>query len=185
MKNIIIAIAAVVAVMLMPAPASAQDSIPATTGGAMAHFTWGADVGGSVDMSGNDMSSLDISANFGYKNHVIRLLGAGASLNMMVSNSCRSFPFYAIVRTSFTKRPTLCFVEARAGASINYMQRNISQTGLYLSGGIGINLATGRTFRSHLILSYSFFDRGYVTYKDIDYSVPDIHYLGVKIGISF
>lgn len=152
---------------------------------AMEHFTWGADVGGSIDMSGHDMSIIDISANFGYKSDILRLLGAGASLNLMVSNSCRSFPFYAIIRTSFTRRPSLFFVEARAGASINYLQNNINQTGLYLSGGVGINLATGRTFRSHLILSYSFFDRGYITYKDQDYSVPDLHYVGVKIGISF
>jgi len=153
--------------------------------GAMAHFAWGADIGGSVDMSGHDMSTLDISAHFGYKNSIIHLLGIGANLNMMVSNSCRAYPVYGIIRTSFTKRPTLCFMEARAGAAINCLENNISQTGLYLSGGIGINLATGSTFRSHMVLSYSFFDRGYATYRGEDFSVPDLHYVSVRIGISF
>ena len=75
----------------------------------MSHFCWGADLGGSIDMSGHDMSTIDIGANFGYKNDYLRLLGIGASLNMMVSNSNRSFPIYGIVRTNFMNRPSLCF----------------------------------------------------------------------------
>ncbi|MDE7125286.1 MAG: hypothetical protein K2O12_02245, partial [Muribaculaceae bacterium] len=92
---------------------------------------------------------------------------------------------YAIFRSSFTKKTTLCFMETKAGASVNYLPNNISQTGLYLSCGLGINLATGRNFRSHMILSYSFFDRGYVTYDGEDHSLSDLHYIGVKIGLSF
>lgn len=149
------------------------------------HFCWGADVGGGVDMTGNNMSYIDISANFGYKNDLIKMLGVGAGLNVMVSNSCRSFPVYALFRTSFTTKPSLCFMELRTGASVNYLPGNESQTGLYLSGGLGVHLATGRTFSSHLVLSYSFFDRGYITHEGTNFSMPDLHYAGIRIGISF
>ncbi len=149
------------------------------------HFCWGADVGGGVDMTGNNMSYIDLSANFGYKNNLIKMLGVGAGLNVMVSNSCRSFPVYALFRTSFTTKPSPCFMELRTGASVNYLAGNESQTGLYLSGGLGVYLATGRTFSSHLVLSYSFFDRGYITHQGTNYSMPDLHYAGIRIGISF
>ena len=98
----------------------------------MSHFCWGADLGGSIDMSGHDMSTIDIGANFGYKNDYLRLLGIGASLNMMVSNSNRSFPIYGIVRTNFMNRPSLCF----------------------LMLGLGYHLTTLKTMSVRLVCSY-------------------------------
>ncbi len=151
----------------------------------MSHFCWGADLGGSIDMSGHDMSTIDIGANFGYKNDYLRLLGIGASLNMMVSNSNRSFPIYGIVRTNFMNRPSLCFFDARAGVSLNYFEDNVSQAGLFLSGGIGFNLALGQKFKSHIILSYNYFDRGYYTRDGVDYNQPDLHLVTMRLGVSF
>lgn len=149
------------------------------------HFTWGADVGGSIDMTGNDMSTVDLAANVGYKNDFLRLLGIGANLNMMVSNSNRSFPIYAVVRTNFRKKPTFCFLDAKGGISINYFPENVSQTGLYLSGGVGFNLASGRTFRSHIIISYSYIERKDIKDRSWGANNEDLHLVSLKIGVSF
>lgn len=148
-------------------------------------FTWGAELGGSIDMTGNDQSTIDIDAYFGYSNSFVKLLGVGANINMMVSDSNRSFPVYAIFRTNFRKTPSLLFMDLRGGVSVNCIGDTKTQSGLYLSGGLGINLATGKTFSSHLIVSYGYFERKTVEYKSNFYPLGDLHTVSMRIGVSF
>ena len=68
-------------------------------------FAWGADLGSSIDMSANDMSSIDLSLAFGMRRGWINFLGVGAQGNIMISNSYRSFPFFSIIlSTSIVRR---------------------------------------------------------------------------------
>ena len=87
-------------------------------------FTWGASAGASIDMSGNDMSTVDFEISFGMRRGWINFLGIGAEADIMVSNSCRSFPLFAELRTNFTDRPTLAFWDIKLGASLNYLEHN-------------------------------------------------------------
>ena len=146
-------------------------------------FAWGAAVGGCIDMTSHDMSSVNLDANFGYRNSWINLLGVGASIDMMVNSSVRSFPVYAVLRTGFSKNPTLLFGDFRIGCAFNKLNHK-NQTGLYASPGLGVNLATGRTFRSYIMLSYIYNDMQGV-YKDGDKPIHSLHMACVRFGVAF
>lgn len=163
--------------------ASAQDAD--IRGQSWRHFAWGAEVGGAADLTSNDLSSINLSAFFGYQNSWIDVIGVGASVNMMVSSSVRSFPVYAMFRTSFSSRPKLAFMDLRGGIAINNPTYGHQQTGLYVSPGIGFNLARSNTFCSYLMLSYVYngmkpFDLG-----DRKCDVDGLSMACLRLGIRF
>lgn len=103
------------------------------TSESLAHFTWGIEAGGAIDMTSHDMSTVDINAYFGYRNSWINMLGLGASINMMVDNSSRAFPVYFMFQSSFRQKPSLAFFDFRTGVSFNNTQYDKQQTDFYLS----------------------------------------------------
>lgn len=147
----------------------------------LGHFAWGIDAGSSVDITCNDMTSIDLHAYFGYKGPWLNFLGAGAGINAMINNGSRCYPVYMMLRTSFCRQPQLCFLDLRAGVSFNSIMDNKSQTDLYGTLGVGFNLATGRKFSSHLIVSYNYMPLRHVETFD----TPYLHYAAIRIGCSF
>ncbi len=150
-----------------------------------AHFTWGADLSSSIDLTGQDMTSINIDANFGYKGNYLQLAGLGAGIRMMTSNSSRCFPIYAIARSNFSLKPTLCFAEVKTGISLNNLYTDIYQHSFYGSLALGIRLATGRTFSSHLLLAYEFMQVSRTTDAEAIRPLNDIHYASISIGVNF
>lgn len=149
-------------------------------------FAWEAETGGSIDMSAGDMSSIDIAASFGYKRGVVKFIGVGAAMNVMVNNSARSFPIYLAFKTNFRRRPSLVFLDLRGGVSMNYLPNDYQQNAFYGMAGLGINLAQGKKFSSYLVLAY--------TYKQFDnieleggrlIRLDDIHSACVRLGVTF
>lgn len=169
---------AVIALLLFPVSMSARDN-------AVTHFVWGADLGGGVDMSSNDMSTINLDAYFGYKGGILDVAGIGAGINMMVNNSNRAFPVYAVIRTGFRTRPTLCFLDLRGGVVFNNVGDTTTRSALYLSPGLGFNLAGGKSFQSYLTLSYVY--NGMRPYADSEreYDINGLHMACVRIGIAF
>lgn len=165
------ALAAMAFALPLSAAASSTDEWP------MTHFAWGADVSSSIDMTGQDLSTFNIAAQFGYKNSAIQMLGAGAEIDMAVGNSSRMYPVYAIIRTSFVPRSMRCFFEAKAGYSFNDMTAGGSHNGIYGSAALGVNLAMGRNFRSHIVIGY--------TYRQFRHSYHDLSAVTAGIGINF
>lgn len=174
----------------------------------LGHFTWGADLGSSVDLTANDMTSVDINGYFGYKGPWLRFLGVGAGINTMLSNASRCYPLYAMIRTSFSSRPQLCFLDLRLGVSINNILNYSSQTDFYGSIGLGVTLAKGKKFTSHIILSYNFMPiRPHTVYTEVPVTdspgevfegestptttvesqvpFPDLHFAAIRIGCAF
>lgn len=149
------------------------------------HFTWGIDLGSSIDMRGEEMTNINLDAFFGYKNDYFKVLGIGAELDIMTGNSSRSIPVYAIMRTSFLPGQHQLFGDFRAGISMNDVYDFKSQTGAYASAGLGITLAKGSTFRSHLIVGYTFIGRSDFDLADGVYHCPDLHFATLRLGISF
>lgn len=147
-------------------------------------FTWGADVGASIDMSGDDMSTLDVNVAFGMSRKWINFLGVGAEADIMVNNSCRSFPMFVQFRTNFRNRPSIVFWDVKGGVALNYLEHNHQQTGAYVSTGIGFYLARSDKFSSHLIIGYTFKERRPV-YGELTHEFKDLHYAGVRIGVVF
>lgn len=148
------------------------------------HFSWGADIGSSIDLTTHDMTFVDLNAYLGYKSNWIRFAGAGASISSMINNSSRCYQVYGLLRTSFSSRPRLCFMDLRAGATFNTFYDNIKQTKPFGSLGLGITLAAGRHFTSHLIIGYTFIP--VTKFKNPDNTeVPDLHFASIRIGCAF
>ena len=149
-------------------------------------FAWGADFVGAIDLSGNDMSTIGLDAFFGIKMPAVSILGVGAGINISVATPYRQLPLFMIFRTSFSKRPQLCFLDLRGGVSVFDIRNGRNQTGAYVSAGLGVNLAASRKFRSSLSLSYTYFGRkDYIDNAGQEVKAPDLHGATVRLGISF
>lgn len=174
----------VIVVILSVLTSFAAEKAPRDVTG-WSHFAWGAEIGGGIDLTSNDLSSVNLGAYFGYRNSWIDMLGIGAEVNMMVSNSVRAFPVYAVFRTGFSKKPTLLFMDLRGGVVFNNLSYGDSQTRAYVSPGIGLNLAGGKTFQSYITISYVY--NGLKPFELADRSI-DVNGLSmacVRLGIRF
>jgi len=149
-------------------------------------FCWGAQVGGSIDMSEQNMSTIDLSATVGMRHAWIKMLGIGVGADIMVSNSCRNYPLFVTFRTDFSSRcRKLLFMDTRLGIANNTFPGEMHRTGFYGYGGLGINLAKGRRFASFITIGYSFVQRGDMADGDETVHLPHLHYASVALGVSF
>lgn len=155
---------------------------PQNSGG---HFAWGADLGSSIDMTGNAMTSINFGGFVGYRNNWFRMLGIGGDIHMMMSNSSRAIPVYGIMQTSFCNRPRLCFMDLRAGLSMNNIENLNTQTGGYGSLGVGVTLAHSHKFSSHFILAYTFISRRDFDTDEGVYAVDNLQFATLRIGVCF
>lgn len=175
-KKLILAILAVVACC---GAARAQESNPL-------RFAWGASLATSIDMTEGDMSNIGIEAYAGIKAPGVQMLGIGSGMCVPVTNALRSIPLFIIARTNFRTRPTLLFMDARAGIGINYLDRTDGhQAGAYGSLGLGIRLASNDKFQSHLIIAYTYMGRKDYYVGEERVPLPDLHMATLRLGISF
>lgn len=148
-----------------------------------AKFVWGAEIGGSVDLSANDMSSFDISLDMGMRYRWLKFAGIGVGADIMVSNSCRAFPVYCHITTDFHTLPQLLFLDVKGGATFNYMENNRQTTGAYAYAGLGINFARTAKFCSYMTIGYTFIQQPYDPEAIVSHS--DLHNATIKLGIRF
>lgn len=149
-------------------------------------FTWGLDVGSSIDLTAQDMSTINGDAYFGLRTPVTEVIGVGAGIHAMVGNNSFTYPLYAIVRTSFSRKPRLVFGEIRGGVALNtFFGASGTQIAFFLNPSVGFHLATGRTFRSYLAVGYELntaaSDPDPVTGK----TLGSISCANVRLGITF
>lgn len=147
-------------------------------------FAWGAEIGGNIDMSGHNMSSVDINAKFGIRWRWIRFLGIGAEGDIMVTNSGRVFPLFVNFRTDFAQSDQLLFMDLRGGLALNYLYDE-QDTGGYFSAGIGVTLAKSKTFSSHIILAYSFYGQEKCLNGLTVRKCPGLNEATLRLGIAF
>ncbi len=187
-----IALAALAAAALAAAPAAhaapGPDELRLTL--ARPTFAWGAQLGGSIDMSGQNMSSIDFNGTVGLRYKWIKLFGGGVGSHIMASNSCRSYLVFGTLRTDFlSSRRGLIFADLRGGAAINSYPGDVQRTGLYGFAGLGINLATGLKFASYITLGYSFVQRGDITTGAPEAPhtthLPHLHCATAALGVCF
>lgn len=148
-------------------------------------FSWGAEAGASIDLTGHDMSAIEFNASFGYKRGWIKFIGAGVGADILIFNSCRSYPLYIDFRTNFSQRSSLCFWDLKLGASLNYLPNNNQQTGAYGFTGVGVNLASSAKFQSYILLGYTFRERRDFNDGEELVKLPSLHYATVRLGVSF
>lgn len=182
---------------LIAAAAFAVSSLGA--GAQTGHFAWGADAGGAIDLSGHDMSTLNLDAYFGYRGGVIDMAGVGAGLNIPVNNSRREFPVYGMVRSSFSHRPRPMFFELRSGVVFNSHPDSDTDTraDFYISPGVGFRLAFSRIFTSYIVVGYIYnglhTDAGLVNPDNpssgpgdgLSRAINGLHSAVIRLGINF
>lgn len=150
------------------------------------HFTWGADIGTSIDLSGNDITTFDVDIALGLRRGWLNFIGVGCGANLAISTSQHCYPAFVLFRTNFTDRPTRCFWELKGGAAVTVFDDAQRCTGIYAGTGLGIKLAAGAKFRSHLVIGYTFVQRSRDVLEGIAYpNHADLHYATMKIGIAF
>ncbi len=176
-------ITAVVLAIVLSASTLKASEIPASR--EKVKFAWGANLSGNVDMSDHDLSALGLNAEFGFRWKAIRFLGIGAEGIMMVNGSNRCYPLYVNFRTDFSQRERLVFLDLRGGASLNYFNDSSSETGAYFSGGVGITLATGKTFSSHIIMAYTYLGQEKCYIGDYERNCAGISMVTLRLGVSF
>lgn len=148
-------------------------------------FAWGLDAGSAIDMTGCDMSAVDICGYLGYTGGYMRFLGGGAGIDMMVSSGSNVYPLFAILRTDFSNRPRLLFMDLRGGIAFCNIENYAQQCNPYGSLGLGVTLAKGKTFSSHVILSYNYTRLNDVHLEERVIKLSDLQYACIRIGISF
>ena len=146
-----------------PAPTTAAATSAAAP--SSVSFSWGAEIGSTVDLSGHDMTSLDFSAYFGMRRSWLDFAGVGAAANIVVNNSSRTYPLFANLRFSFTPRNPLLFADLRGGMalhSIDVVSGNKFRP--FAQVGVGVYLARGKSFSSYLIAGYAWYSRSGISY---------------------
>ena len=148
-------------------------------------FRWGADVGATIDMTGQDASSYDISISLGYSRKWINFIGFGAKASFAAGNSSRAFPLFLNFRTNFRNTPSVMFWDVRGGISLAYPGDNRSHTGAYGATGIGFYLARSSTFSSHILIGYTYRQQK-PEWAPKDFApTKDLHMATLKIGVMF
>ncbi len=153
---------------------------------ALKPFTFGAEAGASIDMSGNDLSSFDIDIFGGYRSHIIKCFGLGAGLHNSFSNNRYYLPIYALFRSNLFSDKSLFFVDFRAGYSMNQMHKKEHQGGFFAAAGLGINLSVSRKFGSHILIGYNFYQLSpFTDEKGVYQDINSCHLVSIRLGISF
>lgn len=147
-------------------------------------FAWGAGLCSNIDLSQHSMSTLGINAEVGMRWKWIRFIGFGAEGDFMVSNSSRAYPLYIDFRTDFKNSNQLLFLDLKGGLTLNYLYDSHSTNG-YASGGVGINLARGKTFASHIILAYTYLGQDKCYIGNYERKCPGISMATLRLGITF
>lgn len=130
------------------------------------HFTWGADVGASVDLTAHDMSTFDLDVIWGYKSNLIKTAGLGVGIHRTVQGGDNFIPVYALFRSSFTTRPSLLFFNARIGYSFNTVENSPMFGDFNSALGCGVNLSRSKKANTYIIVSaaYRYFNKRHQDY---------------------
>lgn len=150
------------------------------------HFTWGGEVGASVDIGGYDLSTFDLDLIIGYKNSWIRTLGISAGLHRDFSAGTHFVPLQVVFRSPLTASNKICFLNLKSGYSFNTVNNDSgTHGGFILTTGIGFNLAMSKNFNSHLILSYEYIRLNKKQNQLIDKRRTNVDLIQILFGVTF
>ncbi|MDE5875963.1 MAG: hypothetical protein K2H47_00425 [Muribaculaceae bacterium] len=149
------------------------------------HFTWGVDIGASIDVTANDQSTFDADVVFGYKNSWIRLVGIGGGIHRSFGSGDNFIPLYVIFRSSFSPQPRLFFLNFKAGYSFNTIGNAATYGDTTASIGLGINLAMSKRFQSHIIIGYGFRHYSSRHQSSMELSSANVSLAQLSIGVNF
>ena len=145
----------------------------------------GAELGANIDLSGTESSCFDIDIYAGYRKGMIQSAGVGVGIHPSFAHRRMFIPVYAMFRCNLKPNKSLCFVDVKAGLSINELTSEKHNTGAYVFGGIGFNLASTRRINTYAILGYSFTQISPFHENNTQYNESGIHAVSIRIGVTF
>jgi hypothetical protein len=148
-------------------------------------FAWGANLAGGIELSGHNMSTMGINGEFGLQYRWVRFFGASAEANFTVGTSSRIYPLSVVFRTDFSNTRKLVFLDLRGGLALVYKDNEGQQSQPYGSAGIGVTLANGKNFASHLIIGYTYVGQDECMRGERRLDCPGISYASMRLGLSF
>lgn len=149
------------------------------------HFTWGADMGSSVDLTGHNLTTFDLDINFGYASPAIQVFGLSVGLHRALGSGNTFVPICGILRTSFRSKPSRFFLNLKAGYSFNTIQDDNYKGGLQLSAGLGIILQRSKKVQSHIILGYGYYHINRSQVHSLSFNVNHVDFAQLSIGVNF
>ncbi len=152
---------------------------------AFSHFTWGAEAGSSLDMTSHDLSTFDADVLIGFKNSFIKIVGFGAGLHRSIHSGNNMIPVYAVFRSSFRSKPSLCFLNLQAGYSFNTYGDSKTMSDLYGALGLGINLQKTSKASSYVILSLACQHLNDKNKEAVKFDTNYILFAKLMIGVTF
>lgn len=152
---------------------------------ALSHFTWGAEIGSSVDLTAHDMSTFDLDVLLGYKNAYIKLAGIGAGIHRSIHTGNNFIPVYAVIRTSFRKRPSLLFMDLQAGYSFNTISDSKVFGDYTCSLGLGFNLKQNSRWKSHIIIAAGYRHFNGQHRNDTGLDIENVFLARLLLGVNF
>ena len=152
---------------------------------AFSHFTWGVEVGSSLDMTTHDLSSFDADVVLGFKNSFLKIAGIGTGIHRSIHKGNNFIPVYAVIRTNFRKTPSLFFMNLQAGYSFNTIDGSRTSGDFYGALGLGINLSQAKTAKSYIIASLACQNFQKKSLEKIDINSNYILYAKLVFGVNF
>ena len=149
---------------------------------ALSHFSWGAEAGASIDLTGHDMSTFDVDVMLGYKNSYIKFLGLGAGIHRAIQSGNNFIPIYVSFQSSFRKRPSVCFLSLKLGYSFNTIGDSPTFGDFVSAVGCGINLSQSKLARTYILLSIGY---RYFNNRHLDYIPTLINHYAYMAHLSF
>lgn len=151
------------------------------------HFSWGLEVGSSVDLTGNDLSTFDVHLLGGYSNKLFQVLGIGLGIHRSIGryNKNLFIPFYGVVRTSFRTKPSRFFFTLKSGYSFNTVHNGASKGGFLISGAGGFVLTRSRILTSYISLGYGYYHINDATVYQQNLDLNHIDFAQIFFGVLF
>lgn len=149
------------------------------------HFTWGIDLGTSIDLHGTNLSTIDLDVMVGYKSTFIRTLGVGSGVHRAFGQHNTIYPVYAVFRSSFRNKPSLLFFNTRIGYAFTTLNSGATRGGVMAAVGMGVNLAMSKKFQSHILLSYCYYHINATTRKESGLNKHYIDLARISFGVNF
>lgn len=152
---------------------------------ANSHFTWGAEIGTSIDIAGYDLSTFDLDFNIGYKNRLFNSLGVSGGVHRNFHHGTYYVPFTAMARVNLNPANPWGFLQLNVGYSFNTVGDTKSAGAFTFSTGIGFRLAYSRRFSSHVSVGYSYMRLAKTQQAMLDKRRTNVDLIHVRLGINF
>lgn len=149
------------------------------------HFAWGAEVGSSVDLTGNNLTTFDANIYAGWKNALFPIAGVGIGIQRSIGNSNTFIPVFGLLRTSFRTKPSRFFFNLKAGYSVNTIAKGKKKGGFFCSPGIGMALNQAKRVQTYVLLSYGYYHLNEQQVNEIQPDIRHIDFAQISIGITF